>query len=116
MSEAILPEHPIRRIVADLREEANVLKRARQPQEAQYREDLARRLANAGEDHWTFIEETDAMLKSGLQQRTLRARFRWLKECGLARYGQRRQRQYLAIAIPQRVDAAEAYQAGKQGE
>jgi hypothetical protein len=116
MAADVLTDHPLRQIIADLREEADVLKRARQSEEAQYREDLARRLANAGEDLWTFIDEAAAMLKSGLEARTLRARFRWLKECGLARYGVRRQRQYLAVAIPQRADTTAAYEAGRQGE
>lgn len=116
MSSDVLTEHPLRQIVADLREEATVLTRAHQPEEAAYRSELARRLANAGEDLWTFIEETDAVLKSGLQPRTLRSRFRWLKQCGLARYGQRRQRQYLAVAVPQRADTAAAYEAGRAGE
>ncbi len=115
MAEALLQEHPLRRIIADLREEANVLKRARQGDEAQYREELARQLADAGEDLWTFLSESEAMLKSGLEARTLRSRFRYLKECGLARYGKNGRREYLAIAVPQRADVQAAYEAGKQG-
>jgi hypothetical protein len=113
---AAAPLHPLMQIVANLREEAFTLKRAGHPEEAQYREELARQLANAGEDLWTFIDEPAAMLKSGLEARTLRFRFRWLKECGLARYGPRRQRQYLAVAVPQRADTTAAYEAGRQGE
>jgi hypothetical protein len=116
MASDVLTEHPLRQIIADLREEATILTRAHRPEEATYRKELATRLANAGEDLWTYIDEPDAMLKSGLQARTLRARFRWLKECGLARYGPRRQRQYLAVAIPQRADTSAEYEAGRQGE
>lgn len=116
MSETLLAEHPLRQIIADLREEANALSRARHSEEAIYRRELAKRLADAGEDMWTFLSEEDAMIKSGLESRTLRFRFRYLKECKLARYGKNGRREYLAIAVPQRADTAAAYEAGKAGE
>jgi hypothetical protein len=116
VSDTFLAEHPLRQIIADLREEADALARARHPEASIYRRELAKRLADAGEDSWTYLSEDDAMIKSGLAARTLRSRFRYLKECGLARYGKNGRREYLAIAVPQRADTAAAYEAGRQGE
>lgn len=91
-------------ILADAREEAQVLRRAGNGGQADYVDALVSRVREAAEDFITWLSEADAMLKSGLSERTLRRRFRDCLDCGTARYGSKGGREYLAAIIPNRAD------------
>jgi hypothetical protein len=91
-------------ILADAREEAQVLRRAGNAGQAEYLDGLLSRIRDAAEDYLTWLSEADAMLKSGLSERTLRRRFRDLMDSGLARHGAKRCREYLACAVPNRPE------------
>lgn len=93
-------------VLADAREEAAVLRRAGNTGQADYLDALLNRVAAAAEDYTTWLEEPDAIVKSGLAERTLRRRFRELVDCGLARFDKRRGRLYRACAIPNRPNIA----------
>lgn len=93
-------------VIADAREEAQVLRRAGNAGQADYVDALLSRVRESAEDFMTWLSEADAMLKSGLSERTLRRRFRDCLDCGTARYGPKRQREYLAAVIPNRPDVA----------
>lgn len=89
-------------ILADAREEAQVLRRTGNAGQADYMDALVSKIREAAEGFITWRSEADAQLKSGLSSRTLRRRFRELVDTGLARYGQKGQREYLDCAVPQR--------------
>lgn len=101
-------------VIADAREEAAVLRRAGNTGQAEYVEQLLERVTAAAEDYLVWLNESDAMIKSGLAQRTLRRRFRELLDCGLARYNDKRERQYRAIAVPPRPAVIEARERGRR--
>lgn len=100
-------------ILADAREEAQVLRANGAAFSVERVEKLLDDVAGQTEDQRVYLSEGQAMLKSGLAERTLRLRFRWLKECGLARYGHRHRREYRADAVPQRVNVQAQYDAGR---
>lgn len=108
-----MPE-TLEQVVADAREEAAVLRRAGSTGQAEYVERLLDRVSVAAEDYLRWISEPDAMLKSGLAERTLRRRFRELLDCGLARYNQKGEREYRAVAVPPRPAVIEARERGRQ--
>src|SRR5690242_4046908 len=71
-------------VLADAREEAQVLRRAGNIGQAEYVDALVSKVRDAAEDFMTWLSEPDAMLKSGLSERTLRRRFRDMIDCGTA--------------------------------
>jgi hypothetical protein len=93
----------LREILDDAREDATRLRKTGNVGQAEYVDRLVLKLERAVEDYVTWLSESDAVIKSGLAERTLRSRFRWLRSCGLARYGVKGRREYLACGIPQRV-------------
>lgn len=104
----------LEQILADAREEAQVLRANGAGFAVERVERLLDDVAGQTEDARVFLSEAQAMLKSGLAERTMRLRFRWLKECGLARYGAKHRREYRADAVPQRVDVQAQYEAGRK--
>lgn len=100
--------------IADARSDAQALRRMGNESQAAALENLVGKIAWAAEPFTIWLSESDAMLRSGDSERTLRRRFRVLHECGLARYGVRNRREYLQCAIPQRADVQSAYDAGRQ--
>lgn len=99
---------PLEQVIADAREEAAMLKRTGNVGQAEHLERLLDEVYAAAEDYVTWLSEADALLKSGLAERTLRRRFRELVDCGLARYDNRRGREYRACAVPSRPNLATA--------
>lgn len=69
---------------------------------------------DATEDFEKRLNVADAMLKSGLSERTLRRRFRVLAEAGLAGFDEQRRMWFAAAAIPQRADAEGQRERGRQ--
>jgi hypothetical protein len=102
----------LEQVLADYREEAAVLRRAGNTGQADYVDRVLDAVAAAAEDYIRWLEESDAILKSGLAPRTLHRRFRELVDCGLARWTAGR-RQYRSCAIPPRPNLAEARARGK---
>lgn len=122
------PESPISRcaddrgvrdlgeVVANWREDANVLRSRGYQIEAERLDAMAQEVYGVAEDFMTWLSEDMAYLKSGLSRRTLRRRFRELQDCGLARYNAKHEKEYRSCAIPPRPDAAAAKAAGLAGE
>jgi hypothetical protein len=103
----------LEQVIADSREEAAVLRKAGNGGQADYVERMLDAIAAAAEDYTTWINEADAMIKSGLAERTLRRRFRELQDCGLARHNGRGVREYRACAVPPRPNVQNARARGK---
>jgi len=97
------PPYELAEVLANARGEAAVLRRAGNEGQADYIERLCDAVKDAAEDYMRWLEEPDALLKSGWSERTLRRRFTELLECGLARWNDGR-RQFRACGIPQRAD------------
>lgn len=97
-------------IIADAREEAKIIARMGNEQQAKYLHALLDTLSESLEDYLTWLSEEKAQAKSGLSYRTLRRRFRELYECGLARYNSKGHREYRSVAVPARPDVAAARQ------
>jgi hypothetical protein len=95
-------------IVADAREEAKIIARMGNAQQAVYLNALLDSITEAAEDYLTWLSEEKAQIKSGLSYRTLRRRFRELHECELARYNAKGDREYRSVAIPSRPEVAAA--------
>ena len=98
----------LNQILADAREEAKITARMGNTQQANYLNDLLDRINESAEDFLTWLSEENALLKSGLSERTLRRRFRELHECGLARYNLKHEREYRSIAVPSRPEVEQA--------
>lgn len=107
-----MPE--LEQVIADAREEVEVIRRSGNAGQADYVEKLLDLVSGAAEDYLKWLNEADAMIKSGLAERTLRRRFRELLDCGLARYNQKREREYRAIAVPPRPAVLEARERGRK--
>lgn len=99
-------------VLADAREEAQVLRRAGNGPQADYIDALLNKVRDAAEGFVTWRTEADAMLKSGLSARALRRRFRELLDSGLARYGAKGKREYLDCAVPNRPEVRAQRQRG----
>lgn len=89
-----------------------MLSRARASVPPEYLTELLDEVRAAAEDFITWLPESDAMLKSGLSERTLRRRFREMLDCGTARWGHTG-REFLAKCIPQRPDLIAARARGR---
>lgn len=94
-------------LLVDKREEVAMLARAHASVQPEYLTDLLDEFKAAAEDFITWLSESDAMLKSGLSERTLRRRYREMLDCGTARWG-KTGREYIAKCIPYRPDIAAA--------
>lgn len=93
-------------VLADVRGEAAVLRRAGNVGQADYLEALCERIKNASEDFMKWLEEPDALLRSGWSERTFRRRFGEMLDCGLARWREGA-RQVRLCAVPLRANVVE---------
>lgn len=102
-------------VLADMRGEAAVLRRAGHREQADAYERFAALVADATEDYRTFLTEPQAALRSGKSRDWLRARFAgWLAD-GNAREGHRRgEREYRQVVIPRRANLEAAREAGRR--
>lgn len=96
----------LEQILADAREDAEVLKRTGHPEQALSIEQLCSQVENAAEDYIRKISIDDARLKSGLSLRQLRRRFKELADCGMAEVGPKGEMLFRACAVPQRAATA----------
>lgn len=106
----------LEQVLADAREEVNRIGIGSEVVKIEYAHGLLDRVRVAAEDFITWLTEPQAMLKSGLSERTLRRRFREMLDCGTARYGKSGAREYLAKCIPPRANLAAARARGRGGQ
>ncbi len=100
-------------ILADMASDADALERTGNLKQADYLRAAVARIRTAAEDYMTWLSEPDAILKSALSERTLRRRFRDMLDCGTARYGSKRQREYLSMCVPNRPDVQQQRARGR---
>ena len=103
----------LEQVLADEREQANILRLNGHGQDAALKERLLDRVAAAAEEYLTWLSEDDARLRSGKSAAWLRARFPLWETSGHARYHGRK-RQYLMIVVPQRVHPSAAREQGRR--
>lgn len=103
----------LRQVLANARGDAAVLRRAGNEGQAEYIEKLCDSVKESAEDYMTWLEESDAKLRSGWTDRTARRRFGELQECGLARWLDGR-RQFKMCAVPPRSSPEEQKARGVQ--
>lgn len=103
----------LEQVLIDAREEVNRIGIGSEVAKLEYVHSLLDRVRDAAEDFVTWLVESDAILKSGLSERTLRRRFREMLDCGTARYGRTGAREYLAKCIPARANVAAAHSRGR---
>jgi hypothetical protein len=99
-------------LFADKREEVQMLARNATAVLPSFLDEFLDEFRAVAEDFITWLSETDAMLKSGLSERTLRRRFREMLDCGTARWG-KNGREYLSCGIPNRPEVAAARARGR---
>jgi hypothetical protein len=100
--------------IADERGDAQVLRAKGFEREAQMIERVLDRVATSAEEFLRWLTEDQAMLQSGLAQRTLRRRFRDWFDAGLARYGAKGEREYLQAVVPHRANIDEMRARGRR--
>lgn len=105
----------IDQVFADLREDANVLRRTGHTPDAETYDRILDKLAATTEveEVLTWLSEDDAMLRSGRGRAWLRSRFTEWETRGHAKMDGRKRR-YRMIVIPQRANLEAAYRAGKE--
>jgi hypothetical protein len=104
----------LEQVLVDVREELNGIAVGSESVKLDYVHSVLDRFRDSAEDFITWLSEPDAMLKSGLSERTLRRRFREMLDCGTARYGANSGgREYLAKCIPGRPNLTAARARGR---
>jgi hypothetical protein len=104
-------------VLADMRSDAQVLRRNKDERTASILETWARRFADASEDYRTFLGETDAMLRAGLRKPdALRRQFAVWAAQGHAYTDTRGRRFYRKLIVPERPHVRAARAAGRRGE
>lgn len=102
----------LEQILADAREEAQVLRSNGAGFSVDRVERLLDDVSSAAEEWMTWLSEGDAAIRSGFSPAWLRGRFESMKRDGHARlHG--RARQYRACAVPRRADTATAAMRGR---
>ena len=100
-------------LLADVREDAALLRRAGHAGQAVYLETLADKWAAATEVYRRWLSEDDAAIQSGRSRTWLRAQYPEWARLGHARTVGRR-RQYRMIIVPLRANTSAAREAGRQ--
>jgi hypothetical protein len=100
-------------VLADFREEAQVLRRNRAAMSPDRCDEHADAIARAAEDYLRMISEGDARIRSGWSVPRLRALFPYLFAEGNAEW-RGRTRYYRLVCIPPRPDLQAAREAGRQ--
>lgn len=106
---------PLEQVLADMRGEAQVLRKHGDARTANVLDESVDRVKTAAEDFITWLNEPDAQLRSGRATSWLRSRFAEWSEAGHARKNERGQREYRLVVIPRRADASAAREAGRRG-
>lgn len=103
----------LEQVLADLREDANVLRRTGHSREAETYDRILESLSATTEleEVLTWLSEEDAMLRSGRGKAWIRSRYPEWERRGHAKMEGRRRR-YRMVVVPQRINLEEAYRAG----
>lgn len=104
----------LEQVIADGRGDAAVLRRSGNQGQADHVELLVSRVAEATEDYRRRLSLSEAMIRSGLSERTLKRRHRELVDCGLAGFDERHHLWFRACAIPQRAAVVQQRERGRR--
>jgi hypothetical protein len=105
----------LEQVLADAREEANVLRVHSHRAQAESIDKVCAAVATMMADYLTWLNEADAELYTGLKTPALRARFASLQQRGLAKWDhERRQRMYRRVALEHRGNNEAAREAGRR--
>ena len=100
-------------ILANEREDAAVLRRRGHARDADLIDSILDRVVGAAEDYITWLDEPDAVTRSGQVANWLRKQFPAWRSEGHARTNERGVRQYRKCIIPQRGHKRTASEAGR---
>jgi hypothetical protein len=101
-------------VLADGRGDVDVLRRSGNPGQAEYVAVLCSRFAEATEEYRRKLSLSEAMIRSGLSERTLKRRHRELMDCGLAGFDERHHMWFRACGIPQRAAVVQQRERGRR--
>jgi hypothetical protein len=102
----------LEQVIADAREELPVLARRNATWSVKDIAEFVDEVAQSAEGWLTWLSETDAAIRSGYSETTLRGRFEQLRRDGHARLNGKR-RQYRECAIPRRANVEAAANRGR---
>jgi hypothetical protein len=98
---------PLEQVLADAREEAQVLRANRASFSVERVEQLLDAISESAEDFITWLSEGDAAIRRGVTVQTMASYFTAMLRDGNARLSGR-QRQYRQSAVPRRANTAAA--------
>jgi len=101
-------------VLANEREDAAVLRRRGHARDADLIDSILDRVVEAAEDYITWLDEPDAMTRSGHVASWLRKQFPAWRSEGHARTNERGVRQYRKCIVPQRGHKRTASEAGRR--
>ena len=104
----------LEQVLADAREEANTLRGAGHGGQADYIDRLLDAVQESAHDYLTWVNETEAKLRTARPVAWLRGRWPGWRRDGNARLGRDGGREYRLIVLPRRADVAGARAAGKR--
>ncbi len=104
---------PLEQVLADWREDAQILRKHGHVREAGQIEQLSRDVAEAVEEYLKWVSEEDAMLRSARSREWLRSQFPDWERMGHARRDGKR-RCYRLLVIPVRANLTAAAAAGRE--
>jgi hypothetical protein len=102
----------LEQVLADAREELPILARRNATWSVKDIGEFIDAVALAAEEWLTWLSETDAAIRSGYSETTLRGRFEQLRRDGHARLNGKH-RQYRACAVPRRANVVAAAARGR---
>ncbi len=107
---------PLEQVLADVRGEAQVLRKHQDNRTADVIDGIVDRVKAAAEDYITWVNESEANLASGRAIAWFRARYPEWADAGHARLNAKGQREYRLVVIPRRANISAAREAGRRGE
>jgi len=103
----------LEQVLADWRGDAQVLRARGHEHDAEVIEEFADQVREAAHEYLTWLNESEARLRSGRSTAWLRARFaNWERQGHAKREG--RERRYRMVVIPRRANIDVAYREGKR--
>lgn len=108
-----MAERSLEQVLADSREDAEVLRRRGHVHDAELMTKICDEIAAAAEDYLMWVSEEDAMLRSNRSREWLRSQFPEWERLGHARREGRRRR-YRLLVVPVRANLTAAAAAGRE--
>lgn len=112
--ESTMGTPPLETKLADWRETAARLRHAGHPHDAELIEKVCDEVRDSAIEYLTFVDEADAMRRTGKSLRWLRERFAEWHRAGNARLDRRNHRLYRLCVLPVRPNLSAAREAGRQ--